>query len=247
MKLDMNCGLSILNVNQHNENIAKLNPLMRASGEIKCIDGVVYTRFHLADKAIDDSRKTESTKLDLEKLCGEIVKTYQRKTLKTSKKKASSAKIADKKRYIKNSPGKAQWHYHFQKLLTFRQQFKHCLVPCVYKDDPSLARWVKRQRYHYYLYMNGKATPMKQERIEMLEDIGFIWHAQEALWEERLNELLQFKKKHGHCSVPTKFPQNQPFATWVKLQRRQCKLYRQGQPSYMSEARMAVLNKIGLI
>src|SRR5208337_2164873 len=34
-------------------------------------------------------------------------------------------------------------------------------------------------------------------------------------WERRLKELEAFKKKHGHCNVPAKYPSNLPLANWV--------------------------------
>mmetsp|Transcript_1548 Transcript_1548/g.2115 ORF Transcript_1548/g.2115 Transcript_1548/m.2115 type:complete len:326 (+) Transcript_1548:48-1025(+) len=184
--------------------------------------------------------------IDWQRRCREIVREYQIRigTTKAPNHKAT-AKLEEKPKQRNKMSHSAQWLFNFEKLLKFRQQHKHCHVPCVYDADPSLARWVKRQRYHYYLFMNSKPSPMKEERIEKLEDIGFIWHAQEALWQERLNELLKFKQKYGHCVVPTNFPENQTLATWVKFQRRQYKLFQQGQPSYMSASRMAVLEKYG--
>ena len=43
-------------------------------------------------------------------------------------------------------------------------------------------------------------------------------------WEERYNELLEFKKVHGHCFVPHSWEANLPLSRWVKRQRYQYKL-----------------------
>jgi Helicase associated domain len=49
---------------------------------------------------------------------------------------------------------------------------------------------------------DGKRSSITPERIELLNAIGFAWHAQLAAWDRRLNELMDFKQRHGHCHVP---------------------------------------------
>mmetsp|Transcript_17853 Transcript_17853/g.26410 ORF Transcript_17853/g.26410 Transcript_17853/m.26410 type:complete len:248 (+) Transcript_17853:102-845(+) len=204
--------------------------------------------------------KIESSSMNWQKRCREIVKEYQ-KILSDSKSEVcerdiqvernvcgdEGIQVQQKKKRDRRVkvPHSAMWQYNFKKLLRFRDKFNHCHVPIAYSSDPTLARWVKRQRYHYKLFIRGKSSPMKRERIEMLEKIGFIWDGQVALWQERLNELLSFKKSYGHCSVPTIFPGNQALATWVKFQRRQYKLFSAGQPTYLTAERIAVLEKHG--
>ena len=38
---------------------------------------------------------------------------------------------------------------------------------------------------------------MTDERIEMLEKIGFIWDSHAAAWAEKLNELKDYSKAFG--------------------------------------------------
>eukprot|EP00547_Thalassionema_nitzschioides_P003640 CAMPEP_0194213094 /NCGR_PEP_ID=MMETSP0156-20130528/13438_1 /TAXON_ID=33649 /ORGANISM="Thalassionema nitzschioides, Strain L26-B" /LENGTH=217 /DNA_ID=CAMNT_0038941057 /DNA_START=1 /DNA_END=651 /DNA_ORIENTATION=+ len=164
--------------------------------------------------------------VDWEERCREIVAEFQKKVVQ-NKQKATSQKRPNNNGRSPKAPATQrktnvvqamsqsdQWHSSFRKLILFRQSHTHCLVPCVYDEDPALARWVKRQRYQYYLLVNGKKSSMKKVRIKMLNDIGFIWDAQEALWQERFRELLNFKKSHGHCAVPTIFAPHQQLATW---------------------------------
>ena len=55
-------------------------------------------------------------------------------------------------------------------------------------------------------YKAGKKTPMTDEKVRHLADIDFQWSVkkerEEAFWNERYEELVIFKKKHGHCKVP---------------------------------------------
>ncbi|OEU11191.1 hypothetical protein FRACYDRAFT_246303 [Fragilariopsis cylindrus CCMP1102] len=94
--------------------------------------------------------------------------------------------------------------------------FGHCLVPNQYPDNPSLAEWVKRQRYQYKLKGMGKYTHMSNDRMIALEKSGFVWNSHDAVWEERLKELKEFKHvNHGNTNVPSFYPPNPPLAVWV--------------------------------
>ena len=45
----------------------------------------------------------------------------------------------------------------------------------------------------------------------------------------RMNEVKEFRKVYGHCSVPTTYEANQKLAAaWVKCQRRRYKLRLEG-------------------
>lgn len=180
--------------------------------------------------------------------CRQIVKNYQRtKTGKEDlvtkpKPKPKPKRAGGGKRKM---PHLATWQCNFKKLIEFRKKHNHCHVPVKYDVDTSLARWVKRQRYHYMLHESGKHSPITADRISALEKIGFIWSAQDALWMERVHDLEKFKNKYGHCSVPTIFEENQTLATWVKFQRRQYKQHRRGNKSYMTDKRIEILEDMG--
>ena len=64
---------------------------------------------------------------------------------------------------------KADWEENFDKLLIFKNQYNHCRVPQVYKNDHKLGIWVNSQRQNY---AKGK---LPQEYISKLDEIGFEW------------------------------------------------------------------------
>ena len=138
-----------------------------------------------------------------------------------------------------------QWSEKFEELCQFKTQKGHCCVPHTYNENPSLARWVKRQRYQYKLKNEGKQSTMTDERVVLLENIGFIWDSHGAAWEDRLNELKEYRQANGHCNVPSNYPPNAQLATWVKCQRRQFKLFWEGKTSNMTLGRIAELEKLG--
>ena len=143
-----------------------------------------------------------------------------------------------------------KWLVKFDELKAFKEVKGHCQVPHSYKENPGLGRWAKRQRYQYKLYHTaGKRSlsTMSQERIDMLEDLGFVWDSHSALWEERYKELLEFHMAFGHTNVPSNFAPNPKLAVWVKCQRRQYKLWKAGESSNMSPQRVERLNKVEFV
>lgn len=62
------------------------------------------------------------------------------------------------------------------------------------------------------------------ERTKALEAIGFVWENREEkavkkTWNERFQELLDYKAKHGHCDVPGAWWENPQLAQWVEKMR----------------------------
>jgi hypothetical protein len=52
--------------------------------------------------------------------------------------------------------------------------------------------------------------------------------------EDRLSELAEYRKIHGHCNVPHNYSENVKLATWVGNQRCQYRLQLEGKKSYMT-------------
>ncbi len=118
-----------------------------------------------------------------------------------------------------------KWKESLKQLRAFKAKYGHCLVPHTFPDNQNLARWVKRQRRQYKLMLVGDATStMTQERVDALNDEGFIWDSHDVVWRERYNQLIEYKAKYGHTKVPTCCKDYPSLAGWVKCQRRQYKL-----------------------
>jgi hypothetical protein len=95
-----------------------------------------------------------------------------------------------------------------KKLEQFQKENGHCLIPLNWSNNPSLAYWVKRQRYQFRMKREGKHSTLTEERQHLWEALGFVWDSHAAGWEERWKELGEFKERHGHCDVPKKYPEN---------------------------------------
>lgn len=140
-----------------------------------------------------------------------------------------------------------QWNLKYQELNEFKNEHKHCSVPLHYAKNPSLAHWVKRQRHQYRMKMEGKHSTLTDDREAVLDKFGFVWYSHAAAWDERWNQLREFRDNFGHSRVPKNFPINQQLGLWVKCQRRQFKLYSQGKPSNMSKERIEKLRHLDFV
>lgn len=172
-----------------------------------------------------------------------------------SKRARSSSETSEDQEH-RNSTGMAprfreyqdtQWQEQFEALLNYKQQFGHCNVPHTYEADLALSRWVKRQRYQYKLKLDGKRTSLSAERQQNLEEVGFVWDPHAALWEARRAELVEYKKREGKCNVPCRYAKNPQLGMWVRSQRREYKLLRDGQMSRLTPERYRLLDEMGFV
>jgi len=67
------------------------------------------------------------------------------------------------------------WNRRFDELRKYCSTHGDCLVPQKWPKNLQLGTWVNTQRRHYKMFMEGKPSSMRWERIEALESIGFAW------------------------------------------------------------------------
>ncbi len=107
----------------------------------------------------------------------------------------------------------ARWMKSFNQLIQFKTMYNHSNVPRNVDEYKQLGLWVKNQRYEY---CTGKMNPRK---IELLENIGFVWDLHDAKWYEMLEDLKKFIAKNGHANVPQRVPEIKKLSIWVSTQR----------------------------
>ncbi len=89
---------------------------------------------------------------------------------------------------------------------------------------------------------------MTLSRIQALESLGFEWKPSRVCvtaWEDRLSELADYRKIHGHCNVPQRNSEYTKLANWVTYQRRQYKVHLEGKKSQMTTFRIRELENLG--
>lgn len=67
------------------------------------------------------------------------------------------------------------WNQRLEDLRVFKEQHGHCFVPREYPENQALAYWCERQRQDYRNISRGKPTKMTEERIAILQQVGFQW------------------------------------------------------------------------
>jgi hypothetical protein len=139
----------------------------------------------------------------------------------------------------------ATWAQRLSELADYRKIHGHCNVPANYGENSKLANWVTNQRKSYKLRAKEKASFIATARIQELESMGFEWEVIDTAWEDRLSELADYRKIHGHCNVPRKYGENTKLATWVANQRRSYSLQAKGKTSYMTTVRIQELESLG--
>ncbi len=101
----------------------------------------------------------------------------------------------------------------FRALEAFRKKNGHCQVQANWKENPQLGRWVAMQRYRRKI---GELLP---SHIARLDKLGFVWSPTDIGWDQMFEKLIQFKKRRGHCDVPSVWADDPQLASWVANQR----------------------------
>jgi len=113
-----------------------------------------------------------------------------------------------------------KWPTQLNLLKEYKKTHGHCMVPTrTSKQYKLLGHWVGSQRNEWKKLKDGKQSELTPERIQMLNDVGFVWNVHDYKWQSMYEKLLIFWKEHGHCCVPDTYPTNQSLSNWVLRQR----------------------------
>ena len=140
------------------------------------------------------------------------------------------------------------WEDQMKGLWAFRNEAGHCRVPV---NHPTLGAFVKLARRDYKHWTQGKPSSMTPEREAQLKEVGFIFEGGKTpqrsqlpkkTWEERLQELVQWKAEYGHTVVPQNSGQ---LGAWVHSQRVHYRKYKAGEKSQMTAEKALRLTEVG--
>jgi hypothetical protein len=133
----------------------------------------------------------------------------------------------------KSISNKNRWEQGFAALSKFRKRSGHCCPPQSHVEAKfRLGQWVNVQRY--------RKDKLSIERKRRLDRMGFVWNWIEYRWDNGFKNLLKFRKREGHCRVPTFHCEGKyKLGWWVSTQRRR--------KNKMSAKQRARLNKIGFV
>jgi hypothetical protein len=95
------------------------------------------------------------------------------------------------------------------------------------------------------LFQGDQPREDLQEESDTILPIGAL--CMQEKWNDRFDELLQYRKVHGNCLVPHNWKDNRGLAQWVKRQRYQYKLKSEGKHTTLTSERMGALNAVGFV
>jgi Helicase associated domain len=102
-----------------------------------------------------------------------------------------------------------KWMDHWNMLKQYKEKHGDCQVPTHYAENPKLGRWTHTQRHQRRLQLKGKKSCITEERIALLDQLGFSWEVRPAMeqpratWQQRYDELREFHEVHGHFLIPS--------------------------------------------
>ncbi len=107
-----------------------------------------------------------------------------------------------------------KWREMYKRLKQYHTEHGDADVPNGWKDDPKLAHWVSQQRERL------KKEVLLEEQKRLLDELGFTWKMRDrGSWEDRVEELIKFREKHGHCEVPFNYPEFPKLGQFVNTMR----------------------------
>ncbi|KAG7358101.1 helicase domain protein [Nitzschia inconspicua] len=155
------------------------------------------------------------------------------------------------------------WNAMFDRLVAYKKKHGTVCVPFACPDDPPLRNWIGNNRKAYKQRLTDgadvisfqnqstvlqiaqeKATKMvpasiHAARLLKLLEIGFVWSAIDAQWQEMYDKLVAYKKSNGHTLVPRECLEHPGLGVWVITQR--------ASAESMREDRISALDTIGFV
>jgi hypothetical protein len=169
---------------------------------------------------------------------------------------------------LQDKPHKT-WEESYEQLEEFHRENGHTRVPRrTYKKNPSLGEWVHNQRFNY---QKKVASLVETDRLKKLQEIGFEFtlYEERKSWDERFEQLVEFRRNHGHCNVPIPMEEKgnrktikQPngetvalkrehddeftFANYVRNQKANYLKYKNGDHKALTQSRFKKLDDLGI-
>lgn len=90
--------------------------------------------------------------------------------------------------WVTRDPRHVPWEVRVQELLQYKHEHGDCLVPSSCTKNPKLSNWVSNQRQEWKLLKERGFSRLTEERIKILNEMGFVWEAQRVPRNRKLKE-----------------------------------------------------------
>ncbi len=122
---------------------------------------------------------------------------HQRRLYKAEKLPPEKIELLDRLDFVwKVTDGKNSFEKRIRELKAYKKKFGTTHVPQIKNEYYKLSRWVNEMRRLY------EEERLSVDRINRLNQIGFIWNVEDDNFERNLKKLKAFHREHGHWDVP---------------------------------------------
>ena len=154
-----------------------------------------------------------------------------------------------KRRLVNKDKEDTRWNAMFAELQQFKAENGHCNVstsPLSGGGHTDLAKWVISQRREYKKLKADKESTLTAARLMKLNDIGFQFRqrADYVNWNERMQQLRDYKAQHGHIKIPVSDPN---LGWFVSSQREEYRKRLDGAHSSLTDERYNDLEELGFV
>ena len=101
----------------------------------------------------------------------------------------------------------------FAETLRYKEQHGTANAPGNYKTPEgfNLGVWQNNLRIGF------RTGTLEQDKIEKLEEIGFVWYQHEELFNQGFEETLRYKEQHGNANAPRSYKTPEGFNLGIWL------------------------------
>ena len=129
-------------------------------------------------------------------------------------------------------PRENYWTDMYEELKIYRRENGGKMPPrFINGQKNALGQWCDTQLDNYRKFKRSdKGGYITQEKIDKLNEIGFIWDRRGNVWRENYDRLKEFKETHGHCNATASHNGgDKSFGTWVTKQKRKYLCWQRGE------------------
>merc|ERR1711957_895437 len=138
-------------------------------------------------------------------------------------------------------PRENYWMDKYEELKQYMKKHGKNKTPT--RKEP-LGVWCDGQVLEYNKFHSHiKPCYITQERIEMLDKIGFVWDRMGTAWKDAYEELKKYRRENGHCHVPVNYGDKTLFR-WIAKQRKKYKNYQEGTKPSLTDEQVKLLRDV---
>lgn len=150
----------------------------------------------------------------------------------------------------------AEWEVMIKQFLDYKKVRGHTRMPT--KDEPQLVKlrnWMHLWRVSYKRFLNSNGKDGNPARMKCLRDIGLCDDVvkdgpqgnNRMSWDIMYDELVAYRKKHGHTRVSYDDDVSPKFVRWVMKWRYCYRLFHRTNGKEGNPKRIALLERVGIM